>query len=785
MKKALLAAVLCWTFFCTLPLAAQSDTGELHLTVTDSTGLGVKSSVTLNSEASQYSNEMETDEQGHVDVKRLPFGVYELNVQAKDFAPLTQTVEIRSSVPANLQVSLKPATVSTSVTVSAGATLINPHQASTVNELGQQTISERPASLPGRSLQDLVNSQPGWLFEGSGVLHPRGVEYQTQFVVDGIPLTDNRSPGFAPEITASDVEDLKVYTAGIPAEFGRKMGGVIQIDTLGETEPGFHGKTILSGGSYHTASAYTEVQYTWKRNTIGFSGNGSMTDHYLNPVVPENFTNAGTTAGWTASYERDLTPSDRITFTVRHGLSRFQVPNELDQQQAGQRVDADNFETMGTVNYQHIFSANVVGWLRGMVRENHNDLNSNALSTPVIAFQHNEFKEGYFSGAIAVHSGRHNWKAGVEFDNTFLNEQFNDIITDPSQFDPGTAPCFPYDTNTATCLPPFRASRPQLEQAAYVQDTIRLGHWSVDAGLRWDHYQLLVNENAVSPRVSIARYFPAAGASLHFSYDRIFQTPSFTNILLSSSPDVVSLNPTSVLRLPVKPAHGDYYEAGVTKGFAQKMRVDVNYFLRRMNNFPDDDNLLNTAVAFPTAWDRAVIYGAEAKIEVPKWGRFSGWASYSYQVGMNWLPITGGLLLGSEVANAGLAEKQPVTQDQRHTLRTRVRYQATSRLWFALGAEFNSGLPFEYEGTQADAIASYGPVVVSHLNFDRGRVEPVFKQNASVGVDLYNQGERNLRLQADCTNLSNVMDVLDFGGLFSGNAIGPKRSFTFRLIGKF
>ncbi len=47
-------------------------------------------------------------------------------------------------------------------------------------------------------MQDLVNSQPGWLYEGNAVLHPRGSEYQTQFVVDGIPLTDNRSPGFGP-----------------------------------------------------------------------------------------------------------------------------------------------------------------------------------------------------------------------------------------------------------------------------------------------------------------------------------------------------------------------------------------------------------------------------------------------------------------------------------------------------------------------------------------------------------------------------------------------------------
>lgn len=78
--------------------------------------------------------------------------------------------------------------------------------------------------MPGRSLQDLVNSQPGWLYEGNAVLHPRGSEYQTQFVVDGVPLTDNRSPSFGPEIEADDADSMSIYTAGIPAEYGRKMG---------------------------------------------------------------------------------------------------------------------------------------------------------------------------------------------------------------------------------------------------------------------------------------------------------------------------------------------------------------------------------------------------------------------------------------------------------------------------------------------------------------------------------------------------------------------------------
>ena len=762
-------------FLCALSAAAQSNDGELRLKVTDPSGLGVRCTVELLSEANQYRNALTTDADGTLIAKRLPYGIYQVQIHRKGFAPVSETVDIRSAVPANLDFRLTLAKVETSVTVSDSETLIDPYRAGSVNQIGSDTIQNRPASLPGRSLQDLVNSQPGWLYEGNAVLHPRGSEYQTQFVIDGIPLTDNRSPAFGPEIEADDVDSLKIYTAGIPAEFGRKMGGVIEVNTLRAAQPGFHGQLGLSGGSFDTAGSYGRAQYSWRQNTLGVSAAGNMTSHYLNPVVPQNYTNKGTTGSLSLNYERELTPKDRLSLIVRHALSRYQIPNEQLQQAAGQRQNGDNFETMGIISYRHIFSSNALGSLRGMVRDNSNDLFSNPLSTPVIAFQHNDFKEGYFNGSISIHHGRHEWKAGVESDVLFLHENFSDVITDPTRFDGGTPASFA-----------FTGSRPNLEQSAFVQDAIRLGKWTVNAGLRWDHYQLLVNQNAVSPRLSIARYFPSLDLILHVSYDRVFQTPSFENILLSSSAAVQSLNP-SVLRLPVEPSHGNYYEVGLTKGFSRKLRLDVNYFRRQVNNYADDDQILNTAVSFPIAFQKAIIYGAEAKIEVPRWGRFSGFASYSYTVGNAWFPVIGGLLLGDAAVSATtqLTGHFPDSQDQRNTLRTRIRYQLTSRFWVAGGGEYGSGLPFEFEGTYQDALAQYGQQVVNRINFDRGRIKPLLSLNASLGAEVYKRENYTVRLQADGQNLNNRLNLIDFGGLFSGNAVAPPRSYFLRLVTSF
>ena len=706
----------------------------------------------------------------------LPYGVYHILVRQTGFAEVSQVIEIRSSIPAHDSIQLKLSSLKQSVVVNTSDTLIDPDQAGSVNEIGSAQIQHRLSSLPGRSIQDLVNSQPGWLYEGNAVLHPRGSEYQTQFVIDGIPLTDNRSPSFGPEIGANDVESMSIYTAGIPAEYGRKMGGVVEINTLQDSQPGLHGQAVLSGGSFDTAGAFARGQYVAGKNTFAGSASGSMTGHYLNPVVPQNYSNTGTLGDFSLHYRCSLTADDQLGFIVRHEFSRYDIPNEMVQQAAGQRQTADNVETLGIGSYQHTFSTHALADVAGMVRENANDFYSNPKSTPIEIFQHNWFREGYFKANLTVDHGRNEWKAGVESDNTFLNENFSYIITDPTQFDPGTPATFA-----------FQGNRPDLEQAVFVQDLIRLHNWTVNAGLRWDHYQLLVNQQAFEPRLAVSRYFRSTNSVVHFSYDRVFQTPSFENILLSSSTEVESIDPKNFLRLPVQPSQGDYYEVGLTKVFFQKFKLDTNYFRRFLDNYADDDQLQNTTISFPIAFRKAILYGAEAKLDLPDWHRFSGFVSYSYIVGNVWYPVTGGLFLGGDASAAAsqLTGHFPDSQDQRNTVRSRVRYQITSRVWAAGGIQYDSGLPFEFDGDPATVLAEYGQQVLDRINFSRGRIYPSFLVSASAGATIYQSSRLNMNLQADGQNLNNVLNVIDFGGLFSGNAIGPPRSFAVRLSTDF
>ena len=756
------------------PLVAQNNTGELRLKVSDPSGLPLQSSVSIVSQVNQYRRTFETDPEGALTAKRLPFGIYRIEVQHAGFASFSDLVEIRSAIPKLYQVTLGVAPIETTVVVTDTQTLLDPYRTGSINRIGSDSLEDRASALPGRSLPDLVNMQPGWLLEANGVLHPRGSEYQTQYVVDGVPLTENRSPAFAPEFDPGEVQSMSILTAGYPAEYGRKLGGIIEVTTARDSRQGFHGKADVSGGSFDSAGGDVTGQYGWGPNTLSLSAGAARTDRYLDPPVEQNFTNSGTLGNFSAHYERDLGPNDRIGIIVRREQSRFLVPNEFVQQEAGQRQDRDSAQTSGQFSYQHIFSPSLLGDFRTMVRDVNAGLWSNDLATPIIAAQDRGFRESYLKGTLSAHFGRHELKAGVEADFASISEAFHYQITDPAFFDPGTPPLFG-----------FNGRAQDREQALFVQDRVRLGNWTLSAGLRFDHYRLLVDESAVSPRLGAAWYWPKADLVLRASYDRVFQTPAFENILLSSSPAVASLS-GSVLRLPVRPSRGNFYEGGLSKGLLGRVRLDANYFYRGVDNFADDDVLLNTGVSFPIAFRKARIHGAEAKLEIPHWGPLSGFLSYSNMVGFGYLPVTGGLLLGDAVAGSvNSTSRFPITQDQRNSARARFRSDAGSRAWVALGASYGSGLPVDFDGTQAQALAQYGARIVDEVNFSRGRIRPNFSLDASAGVILSKREKETVRMQADIFNLTGRLNVINFSGLFSGTALAVPRSFALRLQTEF
>src|ERR1017187_2957451 len=190
--------------------SAQHQRGELRLEGHDGAGGALSAAIDVTSEINQLHRNASTDASGHYVAQDLPFGLYRISVSHPGFKTSTQLVRIGSEVPVSMTVTLGVAPIHTTVEVTDSAALVDPNSTSPVNSIGSQSIAEHLGSQPGRGLLDLINAQPGWLYEGNGVLHPRGSEYDVQFVVDGVPLNENRSPAFAPNFESEDVDSMRV-----------------------------------------------------------------------------------------------------------------------------------------------------------------------------------------------------------------------------------------------------------------------------------------------------------------------------------------------------------------------------------------------------------------------------------------------------------------------------------------------------------------------------------------------------------------------------------------------
>lgn len=758
------------------PLVAQVERGEIRLVVTDPSGLPLEATGTLSSEAPQLFRRFGIDNSGKFALQDLPFGVFRLVIEREGFQPYSSVVDVRTAVPRTLTIQLALASVATDVTVTTEPPLVDTGRAGVTFSIGAPQLQDALPAVPGRRVLDLVDAQPGWLMEANGVLHPRGSEYQTLFVIDGVPMDENRSPAFAPDLQEGELQGMAVLTGNYPAEYGRKLGGVVEVTTARDIERGLHAIGDVGGGSFDTASAGASVRYGWSRRAVSFSGSGARTDRYLDPPTEDNFTNAGMLRGAGAAYDEQLTDTDRVRVTWHRRTTSFLVPNERLQEEAGQRQERDGREHLGQGTWMRVFGTRFMLNARGMVGTIDATLASNPLSTPIVVAQARSVARRFVNASLAADFGAHQLKFGGDLVDSPVSEALDYVISQAEAFAPGTAPRFT-----------FADRRTDREQSLFVQDTLRRGPLTVSAGLRWDRYRFVVGDTAFSPRLGVAWSWPDRDLVFRASYDRAFQTPAVENLLLASSGQTESASDATV-RLPVLPSRGNFVEGGVTAGFRGRLRLDFTAYDRSFSQFADDDVFLNTGISFPVAFDSARIRGVDAKLTLLPVRRLSGFVSYSLLKGTATLPLVGGLFVGDAALEELEAEGEvAITQDQRHTLRGQLRVAATERLWFAATLRYGSGLPVELEEDvdEEELAKQFGEATLARVDLGRGRIGANVSLNLGTGYALWRSGAHRLTLRAEVANLTNRLNVINFAGLFSGTALGAPRSGTVRLQYQF
>ena len=117
-----------------------------------------------------------------------------------------------------------------------------------------------------------------------------------------------------------------------------------------------------------------------------------------------------------------------------------------------------------------------------------------------------------------------------------------------------------------------------------------------------------MTESQLQPRVGLAYYIPATNTVLRASYNRVFYTPEYENILFSSSAEAAATRAaggpglarrSAAACCPSAPSGRTRTTSGFQQALGSNLRLDVDFWWRRAKNAGDQDQFENTGIVFP------------------------------------------------------------------------------------------------------------------------------------------------------------------------------------------
>ena len=132
---------------------------------------------------------------------------------------------------------------------------------------------------------------------------------------------------------------------------------------------------------------------------------------------------------------------------------------------------------------------------------------------------------------------------------------------------------------SSSTLYPFRGHTDVKELALYLQDSITIGNWSVNLGIRGDLYNGLVIARQAEPRLGVAYNIKRTNTVLRVSYARTLESPFNENLVLASEgcnfaviADLIPCVPA-----PNTPGYRNEFHAGLQQAFGSYAVVSGDY----------------------------------------------------------------------------------------------------------------------------------------------------------------------------------------------------------------
>ena len=235
-------AVLLLFFGCSI-LSAQTVSGQISGTVKDSSGAflpGVEIKVTQTDTAAARA--VVSNETGTYIISNLPVGPYRVEATLPGFSRYVQTgivLQVNSN-PA-IHIVMRVGNINETVDVRSDAAMVETQTTSIGQVIDNQRVLELP--LNGRDVAQLIALSGAAVAGGGGLKsnlnHPDAVAYSvagglvnaTNYVLDGGNHVDPRTNVGMPLPFPEAMQEFKVETSALPANYGSQPGGSVNVVT--------------------------------------------------------------------------------------------------------------------------------------------------------------------------------------------------------------------------------------------------------------------------------------------------------------------------------------------------------------------------------------------------------------------------------------------------------------------------------------------------------------------------------------------------------------------------
>jgi outer membrane receptor protein involved in Fe transport len=465
--------------------------------------------------------------------------------------------------------------------------------------------------------------------------HVRNEFANVQYRIDGIMLPEGVS-GLGPVLETSFVGNLNLLTGVLPAQYGLRTAGVIDITTPSQFTPG--GSVTMTGGSFGTISPSFEyggsVDDTQYFVTGRYTQNNEGLENATANVDPiHDHTTQGKFFGYASTILND---SNRLTFISGESISRFQIPNVQGQTPLGDFGGTDVNSADLNENEYDSFIFNILA-LQSKGANFDTQLAVFSRYTE-IHFVPDIFGDLAFND-VASDVTRQSLLNGAQFDGAYqvnaahtLRGGF-DLSAEQTNVD-NTSTVLPLDANGNPLPTPFAItdadSKLGWNIGGYIQDEWKLTPTlTLNAGLRFDQLYQFVSANQLSPRLSFV-YNPFENTSIHIGYARYFTPPAQAQAVSSNVALFVNTTQQPVVagNDPVRPERSNYFDAGIDQKVFPGLTAGVDAYYKIATDLLDDGQFGQAVVLTQFNYAQGYSEGVELKAKYQN-GGFTAYANFA------------------------------------------------------------------------------------------------------------------------------------------------------------